>query len=266
MTAVLQLTLRACSKVSVGLMLKTWHRAAGLFAAVFLLLLTVTGLLLMHTDDLDLDRRHVGADRLLDWYGIHPAPPPLSFAVDDHWITQVGDRLYFDTRFVSRVDGLLIGALPAGSEILAATTGSLLLLTVEGSIAEKLGATAGVPSDLSHLGTTADGAIVVRSAHAQFVFDPLAGSIQTDAERRPTRWCDAAPAPAAMQRSINHGYRGSGLSLERIILDLHTGRLFGAAGVLLINLSSILLLILVFSGVVLWWRRARGNGSNGTGG
>jgi uncharacterized iron-regulated membrane protein len=68
-----------------------------------------------------------------------------------------------------------------------------------------------------------------------------------------------------MLEAISHAYRGSGLTLERILLDLHTGRLFGPAGVALINIASILLLVLIFSGIVLWISRARANGSNGSG-
>ena len=45
----LRLTLRAHSKASLRLMLKSWHRTIGLIAAVFLLVLTLTGLVLMHT-------------------------------------------------------------------------------------------------------------------------------------------------------------------------------------------------------------------------
>jgi uncharacterized iron-regulated membrane protein len=48
-----------------------------------------------------------------------------------------------------------------------------------------------------------------------------------------------------------------------VILDLHTGRLLGATGVALINLACVLLIVLIFSGVMLWWNRAR-NGSNGS--
>jgi len=264
MTAALRLTLRTCSKYSVGHMLKFWHRTAGLFAAVFLLLLTVTGLLLMQTDDLELDSRVIDSDRLLDWYGIRPAPPPLSFSADDRWITQLGSRLYFDAQFLLSVDGQLIGVVSAGDETLVATTKMLVLLTAAGEIAEKLDAAAGVPPGLAHVGTTDDETIVLRSQDAQFVFEPSSGRLTATKIERPIRWSSAEAIPPVMLQAINHGYRGQGLSLERVILDLHTGRLFGAAGVALINLASILLLVLIFSGVILWWTRAR-NGSNGSG-
>ena len=48
-----------------------WHRYIGLAAALFVIVLTVTGLLLNHTEELGLDSSSVQSDTLLDWYGIH---------------------------------------------------------------------------------------------------------------------------------------------------------------------------------------------------
>lgn len=237
-------------------MLKTWHRTTGLAAALFLVFLTVTGLLLMQTDVLDLDSRYVGNDRLLDWYGIRPAPPPMSFTAAGAWITQLGERLYFNGDFLVNDDARLVGAIALDNEILVATEQTLLLLTPTGEIAEKLGAPDGVPAGLTHIGTTSEGTIVLQAA-SRFVFDPTHARLRPDSTDAPVRWRTSTPAPESMRRTIARTYRGSGLSLERIVLDLHTGRLFGALGVAIINLASVLLLLLVVSGVLLWWRRAR---------
>jgi hypothetical protein len=47
-------------------------------------------------------------------------------------------------------------------------------------------------------------------------------------------------------------YRGKGLPLERVILDIHSGRILGQAGVLLIDFMAILFLLLAMSGVWMW--------------
>ncbi len=260
--ATLRLTLRACSKISVGSMLKTWHRTAGLFAAAFLLLLTITGLLLMQADDLNLDGRYISDDRLLDWYGIRPAPPPLTFAVNDHLITQLGSRLYFNSDFLLNIDSQLIGTAPAADEILVVTTDDLLLLTADGNVAEQLNETAGVPPSITHVGISSDGTIVLNSVDGQFTFSPLDVRFTSTDTQTPVRWQSPIAAPAELIASLNRSYRGAGLTLERIIIDLHTGRLLGTFGVTLINLASVLLIVLIISGIWLWLGRARGNGSN----
>ena len=52
-------------------------------------------------------------------------------------------------------------------------------------------------------------------------------------------------------------YRGNGLKLERVILDLHSGRIFGDYGVYLMDAAAIALLWLSFSGLWVWNSRRR---------
>lgn len=250
----LRLTLRAHSKASLRLMLKSWHRTIGLIAAVFLLVLTLTGLVLMQTDRIDLDSRFIDNDHLLNWYGIRPAPPPLSFKVREHWLAQLGDRLYFDNQLVTQVDGQLLGAAPLADEMLVATTNNLLIVTAGGELAEKLGPLDTTPQQI---GIDPAGDIIVRTAGGTRRYDPLVGELSATAAAQGVRWSLETALPDELAEALARAFRGSGLSLERILLDLHTGRLFGAAGVLIVNTASVFLLVLVISGFVLWLRRPR---------
>ena len=42
------------------------------------------------------------------------------------------------------------------------------------------------------------------------------------------------------------------MNLEQILLDLHSGRLFGSFGVLVMDLAAILLVVLSITGFVAW--------------
>ncbi|MCB0333679.1 MAG: PepSY domain-containing protein, partial [Bdellovibrionales bacterium] len=63
--------------------------------------------------------------------------------------------------------------------------------------------------------------------------------------------------PAALLSRILQDWRGQGIHLERILLDLHTGRIFGSLGSYLLDLVGIATLILLYSGISLWWRIPR---------
>lgn len=52
-------------------------------------------------------------------------------------------------------------------------------------------------------------------------------------------------------------FRGRILPWERVILDLHSGRIFGPWGPWLMDAAAILLLFLAGSGVSIWWKRQR---------
>jgi uncharacterized iron-regulated membrane protein len=72
-------------------------------------------------------------------------------------------------------------------------------------------------------------------------------------------------APAALQKTILQQYSGKGLSLERLLLDAHSGRIFGPLGVIIYDLIALSLGSLALSGLVLWWRVRRNGQRNGQG-
>ncbi|MDP3677938.1 MAG: hypothetical protein Q8R23_02450, partial [Methylotenera sp.] len=47
------------------------------------------------------------------------------------------------------------------------------------------------------------------------------------------------------------------LPLERIVLDLHSGRIFGRYGPLLMDVAALVLIVLSFSGVWIYLRTVR---------
>ncbi len=59
---------------------------------------------------------------------------------------------------------------------------------------------------------------------------------------------------------INTG--GRWLSAERILLDVHSGRILGRYGPWLMDGAAILLLILAATGLIGWFRGRGGNGAN----
>ncbi len=52
-------------------------------------------------------------------------------------------------------------------------------------------------------------------------------------------------------------YRGKGITLEKFMLDLHTGAIIGLPGKLLSDLTALAILILSASGVYNWWKRKK---------
>jgi hypothetical protein len=68
-------------------------------------------------------------------------------------------------------------------------------------------------------------------------------------------WSRPAAAPAELVTALQQAYRGTGLSLERVLLDTHSGRILGAWGVYLVDAAAFAFLLLACSGIWLWSRR-----------
>jgi uncharacterized iron-regulated membrane protein len=65
------------------------------------------------------------------------------------------------------------------------------------------------------------------------------------------------PLPPELQQHFAHHNPVPGLSWERVLLDLHSGRLFGNAGVLVVDLVGVATALLAFSGLLTWVGRKR---------
>ena len=146
----------------------TWHRNVGLVAALFVIVLSVSGLLLNHTETLRLDERHVRTAWILDWYGIEPPTSARSVVIGSRQVTLMEDRLYLDTTPLPETFGELIGAVAFSDMLAIAVDGAILLLTQEGELIERLDGTDGVPAGMRAIGRDPAGVIVVRSAHGYY--------------------------------------------------------------------------------------------------
>lgn len=231
--------------------LRAWHRFFGIAASLFVLILAVTGLLLNHTERLQLDQRFVRADVLLSWYGIEVPHPPVSYQAGAHWISQIGERLYFDAREVAQLQAGMIGAATFSGGIVVALPGRLLLLNDSGQLIEALGQEHGVPVTIRAV-AGGDG-LVLDTTQGMFKADDALSNWRRAGTGR-YRWSRIANAPPGVQAEVIERYRGEGLSWERVVRDLHSGHLLGRWGFMVMDGAAMVLLLLAGSGLWLWVR------------
>ena len=234
-----------------------WHRWLGLAAAAFVIVLSLSGLLLNHTEELTLDSRHVHSRSLLDWYGIRAPGDMHSYTVGGDIVTQVGDRIYWNTTQVPQLSARLVGAVNYPDFAVVAIEGELLLFSRRGELIERLGGAAGVPAGMQAIGITSHGTLAIHAAHGYYQTDDMflewSESDTLDAE-----WAQAeSPAPK-LRAALEQAWRGAGLSLERVLLDIHSGRILGSWGIYLVDAAAMLFLLLAASGIWLWSRRRAG--------
>jgi hypothetical protein len=62
------------------------------------------------------------------------------------------------------------------------------------------------------------------------------------------------PLPAVLQPRLQAASVPASLNWQRLLQDLHAGRVFGWAGQLVMDLAALLLVILALTGVIIWSR------------
>ena len=242
----------AAPSASLRRVLWSWHRRAGVVVAILVILLSGTGVALNHTESLGLDERFVESGWLLDWYGVEAPQAGFGFLAGTARVTLLGDHLYADKTLVGEPFNALHGAVDLGGLVAVAADQDVLLLTPQFELVERLDRYEGVPPDLRGVGVAADGRVVLRTEQGLWVADADFLSWTSIPERTDVRWAVPEEVPGELLAALRDDFRGRLLTLERALLDLHSGRLFGRFGPLVMDLAAILMGVLALSGFWLW--------------
>ncbi|OGV70588.1 MAG: hypothetical protein A3K19_06580 [Lentisphaerae bacterium RIFOXYB12_FULL_65_16] len=226
------------------------HRVAGLVCVAFTLLLVATGIMLNHTGPLDLGQRRIGNRWVLRWYGLRAPPTLQGYAVGEHWLTQAGETLYFDARPVAQPHGPIVGAVVVDGAYAAATANVLFLFTADGQLIEELGVASGLPADIQ--GMAAADAQLLFKTPSTIIATTIALDSWTPTPAAQAAWATPSTLPAALTTELEPFLVGEGVSWERLIMDLHSGRIIGPVGVWMTDLIAVLLLVLAGSGLVMY--------------
>ena len=235
------------------------HRWFGIGSIAFVVLLSVTGIALNHTDDLGLDRQFLSSSWLLDWYGVEVPPPQASFGVAGHRVSLIGERLYYDDGELTSGVSELVGAVSTPSFIAIATPSDVLLVMPDGALVERIDAESSLPNEISGIGVSG-ARLVLRSGGELLETDEylLAFTPCFELDLADVQWSIPSAIPRDQLAVLRQLYRGRGISLERVLLDLHSGKFLTRAGSILLDVVGVLLIALSFLGIFMWFGRSGG--------
>jgi len=235
-----------------------WHRYVGVNAALFVLVLAITGLFLNHTEQLELDSNYISDTWLLDWYDIEPPQRIINYSAGQHTVTLVEDRLYINTRAVPGHYESLAGAILSDGIIVVAADAYVMLFTQSGELVESLSSVNGKRDVIGAIGKYGDTTFVLDTGTLMVTDIDFSDWQQLRLKDRHTvKWSAPDSLPVKRHQQLVHHYRGSTLTLERVILDLHSGRILGNVGVFIMDLAAILLCLLSLSGLWIWIQQRR---------
>ncbi|MCA6062665.1 PepSY domain-containing protein [Thalassolituus marinus] len=235
-----------------------WHRRAGLLLAPVIVMLALTGVMINHSQSWGWYEKPVYSSLLRVLYGIPPLTVSRGFAVPERgWVTQSGDDVRLEQTTLLHCPLPLAGALGWSQGMVLLCDGQLHLYTRDGELIETM-------SDLpasQEVGLSADGALLLAGRGTVWLLDDSRWEWQSLSVDNAVgaQWAMWQSLPAADSQRLSQSIPLPGISRERVLLDLHSGRLFGDWGVWLVDLSAILMVFLALSGSLTWalrrWRK-----------
>lgn len=228
---------------------RRWHRRLGVASAIPVLLLAVTGIALNHDEQISGLDGFVQSGWLLDWYDIGTPTEVLGSQVAgvevlsaDGIILLNGEARLFD-------QSPLLGALEHQDLLHVITQTELHLFTLQGQRVESLA----LPATVTGISLTTRPEIVrLEPDKSLFNIDtlsPVPHSLYPVITGQLGEQLEPQPGAAAMFRRLV-------LPRSRVLQDVHSGRFFGRAGVLVMDLFALLFIALAITGIRMWWRRS----------
>jgi hypothetical protein len=234
--------------------LREWHRRLGIFAAFFLIFLSVSGIALNHTTLFSLAQQNITSPILLEHYGIQP-PSDVRFYQHKEWIITdqlawLGEQLIFES------DEPIISIGKLQSYRLLATTNQLVIFTEKGEMVDKLDSSSDLPAPISAL-YTSDDQIILNTPNGYYQSDSELFDWQPINTLIEPIWISDVPATEDDLSLIQRQFQSQYLNWERVILDAHSGRILGTLGVLFMDLVAVMLILLSISGIYIWLRYSK---------
>lgn len=237
-----------------------FHRWLGGLSAIFLLVVSITGLVLNHSGWLGLDDISIRNPLILKQYGMSAGDDITAIQLaGGATLAHLGGRLYLNGEALTTA-GPPLGYTENPDFVVVVHSEGFLLLTPSGELIEKIDLGSLPFDEITALGQTPEEVtVVVADGQAWQVdgewldYEPYDGDYTV-------RALPAVSLSPDSTKQLLDGYQGAGVPLYRVILDLHSGRLLGLPGRTLMDLSAVAVIVLVISGLMGWRKRAGNNG------
>jgi hypothetical protein len=233
--------------------LHIWHRYLGITVSLFVIILSATGLFLNFSDTLKLNKTHTNTSWLLDHYNIGDFSVS-SFQTDELLVSQASNFVYLNGHYALNLKESLVGALNLSEYILLATQTSLVVINNGGQIVDEIGKFTGLPENPLGISITDDGHPVIRGINTYWKGSNELSAWQPLSGPHP-KWVAPTETPNNINTLIQKHARSNEINYERVLLDLHSGRLLGSWGQNIMSISAVLLLILALTGIFIWLRK-----------
>ncbi|MGB0496500.1 MAG: hypothetical protein ACPGJI_09090 [Kangiellaceae bacterium] len=237
------------------------HRWIGFTGAIFLINLSVTGIFLNHTDDLNLHNKFITSPLLLNWYGIKAPTEFKCILINKNTsrVCQVGAAIYHNNQFLLKNKSSLVGLTKIDHLIYIATKTSIFVFTDKFELVETLETSNNLPTPIENIGTSSienSVHLAISNKHPIWIYHQENNYwIQVKSEFTPSE--NSLSITTKNVEEYQNIYLNNKISYLKLIQDMHSGRMLFGAGKLITDLSGIIIILLSISGFIAWQRRTK---------
>ncbi len=173
----------------------------------------------------------------------------IGYELNNKWILWMEDTLFLDGKTVDQFSAIK-GAVTHQNIIIVASSTEIILLTVEGDIIEKMSSFNIPPGIIQNIGLSKENFLLIKTNDEYYQFDKeFLQWEKVDGIEANWSMLSKNEIPESIMNNIKNEYSGEGLSLYRIILDMHAGRFFTKFGIFFADFVALGLIFLTVTGI-----------------
>ncbi|SHJ23397.1 PepSY-associated TM region [Rubritalea squalenifaciens DSM 18772] len=233
------------------------HRWLGLLLALPLTWVLLTGVVLNHADDWGLETRKVSSSWVLNAYGMSPEGQPKGLEVDGVWVAE-WDGVFLVDGTSHSLNGALRGAVRDGDGLAVVTDQAVLRVDADGEVIETLGELSLPMPPILAVTQTAEG-VYLKNTEGWHLMDSAWLNFGLVEGKELSPQAVEVVQDAATLDTLRSSWAGGGVPASRLVLDLHAGHFLGAFGAYFYDFVALCTLVLIVTGVILFYRKPRRN-------
>lgn len=182
-------------------------------------------------------------------------PQAVGFAdkvIAGSWV----NKIFFGDKIIAG-DKALVGAVPLRDGTVIVTKDTVHYYGLDHELIETLDELSLPISNIVQAGRTDDLLLVLRGKAGMFIADSELLEFTEVELPKDIKWSKFVEASEEEQEIWKIAYAGEGLSLYRIILDVHSGRFFGPVGKWIYDITAIGTILLSATGMYLFFRHRK---------
>ena len=222
----------------------------GITVSLFVVFLVLTGWALNHTAELGLARLLVQVPWISAWYGLRGTVPATGYMASGYWLISGENGAMLDGKKTAFELRDVIGMIATDDLIAIASRDELILIDRQGRLVDRIAAPQLSISPITRIGVAQNQIILQGKTSCAsvdgFTWTPFTGE---------TAWSAPKALPPNQQEYAKH--LAPALPLERIMQDLHSGRILGHYGPYLMDAVGLIFLLLAGSGLWMFFRHRR---------